>query len=100
MDKISENEIDDIIYEMFRGRYEEYIPNKRIIKDFVLSLNGKTIDVNYTYSIKEIYNRIKNISDTWTNFVFEFNEPFNKINVWDGKEILTISSTFFSDITN
>ena len=88
MDKISANEIDDIIYDMFRGRQQEYLEYKRVIEDFVLSLNGKTVDVNYTYSIKEIYNRIKNIGDTWTNIVFEFNESFNKINVWDGKEIV------------
>ena len=88
MNKISANEIDDLIYKTFRGRQEVYILNKKMIKDFVLSLNGKTVDVNYTYSIKEIYNRIKNIGDTWTNIVFEFNEPFNKINVWDGKEIV------------
>ena len=88
MNKISANEIDDLIYKTFRGRQEVYILNKKMIKDFVLSLNGKTVDVNYTYSIKEIYNRIKNIGDTWTNIVFEFNEPFNKINVWDSKEIV------------
>jgi hypothetical protein len=101
MDKISANEIDDIIYEMFRGRYEEYVLHEKIIKDFVLSLNGKTIDVNYTYSIKEIYNQIKNISDTWKNIVFEFNEPFNKLNVWDGKEIVaSISYITEEDGTN
>lgn len=88
MDKISANEIDDIVYDMFRGRQLKYLEYKRVIEEFVLSLNGKTVDVNYTYSIKEIYNRIKNIGDTWTNIVFEFNEPFNKINVWDGKEIV------------
>ena len=88
MDKISANEIDDIIYDMFRGSQLKYLEYKRVIEEFVLSLNGKTVDVNYTYSIKEIYNRIKNISDTWKNIIFEFNEPFNKINVWDGKEIV------------
>lgn len=88
MDKISVKEIDDIIYEMFRGRQLEYLEYKRVIDSFVKDINGKTIDVNYTYSIKEIYNRIKNISDTWKNIVFEFNESFNKINVWDGKEIV------------
>lgn len=87
MDKISANEIDNIIYDMFRGSQLKYLEYKRVIDEFVITLNGKTVDVNYTYSIKEIYNQIKNISDTWKNIVFEFNEPFNKINVWDGKEI-------------
>ena len=88
MDKISKSEIDDIVYDMFRGRQLSYLEHKRIIDEFVGSINGKTIDVNYIYSIKEIYNRIKNIGDTWKNFIFEFNEPFNKINIWDGKEIV------------
>ena len=88
MDKISANEIDNIIYDMFRGSQLKYLEYKRVIDEFVITLNGKTVDVNYTYSIKEIYNQIKNISDTWKNIVFEFNEPFNKINVWDGKEIV------------
>lgn len=88
MDKISANEIDDIIYEMFRGRSEEYILNKKIIEEFVLSLNGKTVDVNYTYSIKEIYNRIKNIGDTWKNITFDFNEHFNNILIWENNEIV------------
>jgi hypothetical protein len=88
MDKISANEIDNIIYDMFRGNQLKYLEYKRVIENFVISLNGKTVDINYTYSIKEIYNRIKNISDTWKNIVFEFNEPFNTINVWDGKEIV------------
>ena len=88
MDKISANEIDNIIYDMFRGNQLKYLEYKRVIEEFVITLNGKTVDVNYTYSIKEIYNQIKNISDTWKNIVFEFNEPFNNINVWDGKEIV------------
>jgi len=101
MDKISANEIDNIIYDMFRGSQLKYPEYKRVIEEFVITLNGKTIDVNYTYSIKEIYNQIKNISDTWNNIVFEFNEPFNKINVWDGKEIVaSISYITEEDGTN